>query len=278
MQKSTMSQSRSWEQSVRAWRIESKAAGLSPRTIHLRTYYLTRWQRICKHPAETSRGELLAFIATDGWAPETRRSVRSALVSFYGWYYRDDPMSDPARTLPTVKVPIGLPRPAPDDCIRTALAGATPDVWLMILLGAVNGMRRGEITMVRREDLDGQHLRIMGKGGRERVVWTPEIVASTIRSRPPGYLFTDHYHRSRTGRPMTAGHIGKLISRMLPEGTTPHQLRHAAATELHEQGCSMEEIRKFLGHASISTTQRYVLTYDHRTAAATARAAQRFAA
>jgi site-specific recombinase XerD len=59
---------------------------------------------------------------------------------------------------------------------------------------------------------------------------------------------------------LSPGYVGRLVSEVLPDGVVPHQLRHAAASAWHALGLDIAEIRVLLGHASIATTQRYVLT------------------
>jgi integrase len=260
------------------------AAGVSAGTIRLRLYHLRCWERVCPSPTSATRDALVAYLGSSTrWSPEYRRSIRSSLVVFYDWLTyqvnegRDGDLprwQNPAARLPKVRVPVGLPRPAGDEQVRAALADAPPRVWLMIMLGVVGGLRRAEIARVRGSDLTGRHLLVHGKGGRVRVITLPAWLAARVAAAGPGWVFPS----PDPDRPLTPGHVGVLISRALPAGVTPHQLRHAAATELLEQGLTTLEIRDFLGHASVTTTQRYVQVRDRRTAAATERSAARFLA
>ncbi|HST80170.1 MAG TPA: site-specific integrase, partial [Kineosporiaceae bacterium] len=275
-----------WDIALRNWRTEQAAAGIAATTVRLWAYYLTRWARTCKRPAAATRAGILEFLARPSWAPNTRKSARSALISFYAWMWTEGLLppnpdgtaaANPAGRLPAVHAPVGQPRPASDEAIAVGLAGASARVWLMIMLGAVGGLRRAEISRVHRDDLDGLRLRVHGKGGKTRTIDLPEVIAARIREAD-GWVFanTDVRHPTYIGQPLTADYVGTLISRVLPKGVTPHQLRHAAASHLYALGVPMEEIQIFLGHAMINTTMIYTLVRPKHTAAATDRAAARF--
>lgn len=256
------------------WRTELQATdGAAAGTIRLRESYLRRFARVCSSPQFATRDAILAWLAPQHWEPETRKSARGAFVSFYGWYYEQGCIpDDPAANLPTVSVPPADPRPADPADVAAALRDARPREWLMVMLGAVEGMRRAEIAIAHSSDLRGNVLQIHGKGRRRRQLTLPAVIVRAIRARVAdlgeGYLFP-----SPLGGPLTPGHVGKLISRALPDGTTPHQLRHYAASQLRDMGVPIEEIQVFLGHAVITTTMRYTAVKPRAVAAASARAA-----
>ena len=262
-----------WASATQKWRTELIASGVSRGTIELRLSHLRRWQRVCPHPWSATRDSLLAFLSATHWAPEYRRSVRSTFRVFYGWAYKERLIGvNPADDLPKVRVPVSEPRPAPDDAIRQALKKADNRQALMLLLAAACGLRRAEVAAVHTGDLSDGLLRVKGKGGRTRVVAVPPNLGRMISACPDGWLFPNG-----AGSHYTSAHVGVLLRRILPCGVTPHMLRHAAASALHDQGLDYFELRRFLGHASISTTQRYVFIHDRRLQAATIAAAARLA-
>lgn len=270
----TRSNMDTWETAVPAWLEELRAGGDSEGTIHLRITHLRWWARICPTPWAATRPALIAFLGCERWAPETRRSVRSSLRGFYGWAYIEGHIdTNPALRLPTVRIPMAEPRPAPDEAIRIALTKADDRQTFMLLLGACGGLRRKEIACVHSRHLEGDDLRVRGKGGRERVIALPPALARRIRAQGAGWLFPNGFNGH-----LTSAHVGVLLRRILPTAITPHMLRHAAASALHDEGLTMYELRRFLGHASIATTQRYVYIRDQRIAAATRAAARRFVA
>lgn len=252
--------------------MEMKAAAYSPRTIGLRAAHLQHFAD-GGHPAPfaVSRTDLIAFLGRRRWKPETRKSYRSSLVGFYGWAEDAGHIGvSPAARLPKVHVPPPVPRPADDDVIVRALALAPARTLLMIRLMAEAGARRAETARVHSRDLELRGLRLHGKGGKDRVVPIPADLRSTLSGLPPGWVFP-----SCQGGHIGAGYVGKLVSAVLPAGTVPHMLRHAAATAWHDAGLDIADIRPLLGHESVSTTQRYVFVRSDKARQAVERAARR---
>ncbi len=268
-----------WYRATLKWQQELRAAGRSPETIRTWTHYVNGWARVCRSPDAATRDALVAYLARDGWEPETRKSARTALRSFYRWGHEHGGLAtDPAAGLPAIHVPTAEPRPAPEEAIQVALARSDRRQRLMILLAAVYALRRGEISRINLRDLDGPALTVHGKGGRRRVVMLNPGLAEVVRARCAtagfgGWLFPSagpdgHY---------TAAHVGVLVRRALPDGYTCHQLRHAAASALHEAGLDWGELSQLLGHSRVSTTQTYTRLIPHRTNAATTDLLRRFA-
>jgi integrase len=261
------------------------ATGTAAGTIRLREHYVRRFGRDSRtSPLFADRDDIIEWLGSmRHWMPETRKSARDALVAFFTWAHgtperpgwRPD---NPATGLGSISVPPADPRPANPDEVAVSLRAAEPRVWLMLMLGAVEGMRRAEITVADTRDLRGNLLQIEGKGRRRRQVPLPDLLVRAIRDieaeRGPGPLFPNPL----TGQPMTPGHVGRLMSRALPAGTTPHQLRHLAASDLWERGVPIEEIQLLLGHASIITTKRYTAVTLRLVPTASSAAADRLVA
>lgn len=255
-----------WETAVVAWRVELRAAGRPATSVRLLCHYVRDFARTTPTPQEATRADLLAYLAGHQWAPETLKSARSSLRAFFAWATAEGLLeTDPAARLPAIRIPQAEPRPADDAAIHLALAAADDRTRLMVLLGAVGGMRRAEIAQVHSDDLRGDDLLVHGKGNKQRTVGLDPVLAGLLRGLPPGWAFP-----SRQGH-LTPGTVGVLITRTLPAGTSPHQLRHAAASALYEDGIGLLELRAFLGHTSVATTQRYVKIKTARTTAAMAR-------
>jgi integrase/recombinase XerC len=135
-----------------------------------------------------------------------------------------------------------------------------------------SGLRVGELTALSLSDLDlgTGMVRVLGKGGKERMVpigsKAVEALNSYLTRRgelmgkgepTPQYLFLNH----RGGR-LTARSVGRMIKKYLLQGgivkeTTPHTFRHSFATHLLDAGADLRGIQELLGHASLSTTQKY---------------------
>jgi integrase/recombinase XerD len=127
------------------------------------------------------------------------------------------------------------------------------------------GLRLGETCHLRVEDIDSQRMviRVRGKGRKERLTVLSPRLLEVLRAywrlaKPKDWLFPGYpptrpvtvdtarnvFHRART----TAG---------LPQGYTPHSLRHSFATHLLDAGIDLVLIQNLLGHTSIRTTSRY---------------------
>jgi integrase/recombinase XerC len=135
----------------------------------------------------------------------------------------------------------------------------------MLLYGC--GLRIDEALGLNRRaaPLEDQ-LRIRGKGNKERVVPVLPAVADAIAK----YLAACPYPLGRDdplfvgarGKRLQAGVVQRQMRKLraylgLPETATPHALRHSFATHLLSSGADLRAIQELLGHASLSTTQRY---------------------
>lgn len=260
---------------VGEWRRWLVAAGRPETTVKLRVYQLTRFCESHPEPLACSTDALVAWLAGQGWSPETRRSWRAALIGFYRWAVATGRLDQsPAEHLPVVRVPSKSARPVPESVLADALTRATSRVRLMMDLASRVGLRRGEIARVQADDLqqvwDGWTLLVHGKGARERVVPVPADVARRIvRRARGGWLFpgADHGH-------LSAHRVGDLVAAALPGRWTCHSLRHRFATRAYTaSGGNLLAVQRLLGHAKPETTQIYVALDVSELRAATAWAA-----
>ena len=133
----------------------------------------------------------------------------------------------------------------------------------MVRLAAELGMRRREVALVHTRDLiqqdDGWSLVVHGKGARIRVLPLHDELASELRMLPDGYAFP-----SRTGGHITPGHVGKIVTALLPQGVTMHALRHRFATRAYAMTKDVFVVQQLMGHAKPETTRRYVEVADDR--------------
>ncbi len=244
---------------INSWSEWMRAAGRPETTIGLRTYHVRRvMAEVGASPWSLTTDELVSYLASKGWAAETRRSYRASLRGFYAWAQASGRRGDsPADLIPPIKLPRSVPRPVPEGYFDQALAAAGEREWLMLQLAGVCGLRRGEIAQVRCEDLEedltGWSLRVKGKGGHVRMVPLPDVLATRIRAAGPGWLFPS----PKGSGPLTAAHVGVLVSRLLPEGWTCHTLRHRCATKAYASNRDLRAVQELLGHAKPETTAIY---------------------
>jgi integrase/recombinase XerC len=175
------------------------------------------------------------------------------------------------------KIRPGAPRPVTEDQAHGLLAepGLDPDRedWeavrdeavLTLLYGC--GLRISEALSLKRADAPlGDTLRILGKGSKTRIV----PVLAAVRAAVDAYLAElpfvlapqDALFRAKRGGPLSPRHIQATVQALrgrlgLPDSATPHALRHSFATHLLGAGADLRAIQELLGHASLSTTQRY---------------------
>lgn len=229
------------------------AGGKRRSSTYIRTRYL---HRLARHVdlLGASEADLVAWMGAHRWAPETRRSVRSSLLCFYTWAQVHELRADnPVVNLPPVRVPPPCPRPVSDSALRAARMRAGANGRLMLDLGALAGLRRAEIAGLRRDDVDGDLVRVRGKGGRVRVIPVPAELAARLLACPPGPVFP-----GRFGGCVCPDHVGRTLSRLLGEGLTAHSLRHRYATRAYAGTRDILALQELLGHSSPETTRRYV--------------------
>lgn len=265
----------------------------SPRTVRAYGDDVERWlDFLVRHlggapDAEALKrltaGDLRAFMASrraDGLSSRSLARNLASVRAFHRFLERRKDIANAAlMQVAAPKQPRTLPRPIAAEAAQQTLmeAGATGrglagEPWerardeavLTLLYGA--GLRISEALALTGADAAVSALRVTGKGGRERVVpLLPAIGAAIARYmtlcpfpiEKSGPLFL-----SKTGKPLGPRPIQKLMETLriqlgLGPGATPHALRHSFATHLLQNGGDLRAIQDLLGHASLSTTQRY---------------------
>jgi integrase/recombinase XerC len=221
----------------------------------------------------------LAAEAAGGAANVTRARHLAAVRTFFRWLARRQTVENPALKLiatPRAKrpVPKALAPPQARAVAREAgemsdraLVQARDTALFTLLYGS--GLRIAEALAldVRDAPLPGADgaLRVMGKGSKERVVPVLPVVrqamAAWLAVHPDPLPASPLFIGVRGARldPAVAQRTMRLFRRLsgMPEHATPHALRHSFATHLLEGGADLRSIQELLGHASLSTTQRY---------------------
>lgn len=211
----------------------------------------------------------------------TRARRLAALKSFYAFLTRRGVLAaNPARRVKTPRLPQRLPRAVPVDeafALMDApdaekLLEARDAAMLEVLYGG--GLRVAELVGLDVKDVDRASgvVRVLGKGNKERLcplhpgvferldAWLArrqEILAGPGKKKAPEALFLNFRGGRLTTRSVQR-HLARYVQRLaLNRKVTPHALRHSFATHLLAGGVDIRSIQELLGHASLSTTQRY---------------------
>lgn len=228
---------------------------------------------------EASADDLREFLASDGWRPASRARKAAAIRSFYRRRaVLGLATNDPSSSLAGPRLKSNLPRTLTIEEVGRLLAApqATPGglrdrALLETIYGA--GLRASEALALRLQDLDleGGFVRVLGKGGKERVVPLGRKAIEAIRvynarGRPQlggaGRLKAPELFLNTRGRRMSRQALHESVKRYarqagLPEDVSTHTLRHCFATHLLEGGADLRAVQEMLGHADLSTTQIY---------------------
>lgn len=258
-----------WRVWMHGYTTAMKAADRSPNTIRLHCHYLARLARRHPDPSTVTTDDLRTFLADHDWKPETRKSARGVIRSFYRWSFGIGLITDnPALMLDPIRVPRAMARPAPESVVASVCASAERPIQLMAMLAAYAGLRCIEIAQVHETHLLGDVLRVVGKGRKVREV---PVVHPGLLSRLEavrGWAFP-----GRIDGHLSPGHVSRLVSRALPDGWTAHTLRHRMATTAYAGTRDLLAVGAVLGHSRPETTQRYVRLPDDALRAAVTAAA-----
>jgi site-specific recombinase XerD len=256
----------SWEAPLQEFRAYLRSIGRPPTTVRTRMAQLRRFARdnARLRPYEATFEDLVEWLAEKRWSPETRRAARSALRTFYAWAKDTGRMrKNPARKLPVIRRGTHAPRPTLDHELHAALAAADPLERMAIRLAVELGLRRSEVVLVHSRDLlqigGDWHLRVHGKGNRERMLPLTAGMLGALRSFGDGWVFPGGIDGH-----MSPHYMGLRVSALLPAGVTMHSLRHRFATKAYNVDHDVFSVQMLLGHASPATTRQYVKVDDSR--------------
>jgi len=219
----------------------------------------------------------LSHLRQIGLTPTSIARRFSAVRGFFRYAERNEVFKNAAiGNVRTPKLPQSIPKPltvSETKAMQEALPQLDARPWVqardlaIILLLYGCGLRISEALSLNRRDVPmGEALHIRGKGGKERLVPVLSVVeeaAEEYLSLCPHFLDADDplfvgIRGKRLNARIIQGQLQRLRAALgLPETATPHALRHSFATHLLGGGGDLRTIQELLGHASLSTTQRY---------------------
>lgn len=233
-------------------------------------------------PASLDRTAIRSFLGASharGLSRATAARRLSAVRTFLRYLRREELLQgDPGALVPTPKREVRMPAHLSEQEIALLLAqpaGNDPlgrrDRAILEMFYA-SGLRLSELAGLDLDDvnLTAKMVRVLGKGGKPRLVPfngstasavraylkdRPQVARDARRERDPLFL---NYRGSR----LTTRSIDRLVRRYVAAcsarlGISPHALRHSFATHLLQRGADLRVIQELLGHSRISTTQRY---------------------
>lgn len=225
-------------------------------------------------PGGVDRVLLRRYVAHLSARRYAKRSIArkvAALRRYFRWVARTGRIpADPSINLSAPRGEGRLPRVLRQDELSVLLDAPGPaalggdpvvrmrdDAVLELLYGS--GLRVGELCSLNPTDLDLERARatVWGKGGKQRVVPLSEPAVAALRAwlahRPePAVLFVNG-----RGHRLTPRDVRRVLDRRAVSPTHPHALRHTFATHLLDGGADLRVVQELLGHADLSTTQRY---------------------
>jgi integrase/recombinase XerC len=247
------------------------------------------------HPSQLDREALRGFLSQlhkQGQSRATAARKLAAVRTFLRYLRREEAIDDdPGALVATPKRDVRMPAHLSEKemaALLEAPAGDTAlsrrDVAILELFYA-SGLRLSELVGLDVEDvnLSAKMVRVLGKGGKQRIVPFNGTTAKAIRAylndrealvraaaaqrgdrsrqadrrarRDPMFL---NYKGGR----LTVRSVDRLVRRYVAAtnartGISPHALRHSFATHLLQRGADLRAIQELLGHARLSTTQRY---------------------
>ena len=267
---------------TRLSRYLATVAGLRPRTVRSYLGDIRGYLQFAgtDQPEELGREELMQrFLVSRfkaGLSPETISRNRSALRKL-GEFLRLEGhcRENPALGLSTPKLGRKLPPYIGQPLVerlweilcREKEFGPRERAIFALLYST--GLRVAELAALTLSDVDlrkGEVRVRQGKGGKDRIVPLAgrarlELARYLREERPKLRPKDDHLFLNRRGRPLSTRSIQKLMRRLShwldTAGITPHSLRHAFATHMLEQGADLRTIQELMGHARLTTTERY---------------------
>lgn len=238
-------------------------------------------KRAAPGPAQVSvltvRGYLAALYKR-GVGKATVARKLAVLRSFFQYLLREGEIAvNPARQLATPRQAKPLPRFLTADQATRLVLLPRGEGWIVQRDRAILetlyscGVRNAELVALQKGDIDFEAgmVKVFGKGRKERLVPIGQKAVDALRR----YLNTCPFHSeflfmNHRGGGLTVRSICRIVKKYMLQidkpSLSPHSLRHSFATHLLEGGADLRSVQELLGHASLSTTQRYThLQMDH---------------
>ncbi len=190
--------------------------------------------------------------------PRTIAKKLSALRSFFEWL-REAGYRFRTKGADSIQTPKSLPKPVSNQQIQAALEASSSEDRLILWMLYGLGLRIAELANLEIVDITPGWIRVTGKGDKSRMVPVLPTLQRLIEAhlnthQPKRFLFEKRQTR------LSENQLRYRLSRLFKKvglTVTPHQLRHAFATELLNGGARISDVSELLGHAQLGTTEIY---------------------
>ena len=198
----------------------------------------------------------------------------SSLRTFYNYLVNHNVIkTNPFNRVSNPKKEKKLPTYLYEDEIRDILDNLSDeDIYkrrdrLIMELFYSTGMRLNELSNISLNDINGDEIKVLGKGSKERIVYLDKVAKRLLND----YLDNDRREfkpidsyliLNKDGKRLSNRSIENIVNHIIKEASikkhvTPHTIRHSFATHMLNNGCDLKVVQELLGHESLSTTQIY---------------------
>jgi len=260
---------------VEAFLLTKQVAGCTSTTLKAYRCWLDQLVTFTGEPSALTVRAFFARLQERGLSPSRQHQAYRTLKTFFRWCVATGVLREDLLRGLTMRTPKTLPDVPTDDELRLVLL-ACPDTLeglrnrVVLLVLADSGLRASELLHLLVEDWRASDRGLFvraGKGRKDRVAFIGPTTTRALKiwlahhpqPTPEAFLFTD-----RQGWPLKYRHLVQILHRLsvkagLPTHRRlhPHALRHFAATSWLRGGVGLDEVRRLLGHESLSTTLRY---------------------
>ncbi|MBD5303245.1 MAG: tyrosine-type recombinase/integrase [Bacteroides sp.] len=229
-------------------------------------------------PGSVTTGDIRAWLTSIAHheSPLTLRRKTQSLRAYFRFLLKRGAIkSNPAADVTLAKAPKHLPEFVKESEIEEIVENYNPDDFhsvrnhIVMLLLYSTGIRREELRTITDADIDFslKEVKVLGKRSKQRNIPLPPELLEEIRHWQS--VRDNRYPDLPTPRPLIAGPSGALsrsaiygiVREALASSSamrkSPHVLRHTFATAMLNNGASLDSVKEFLGHSSLSTTQIY---------------------
>ena len=249
--------------------------GLSPHTVEAYSHdiYTFLGQLDVSSLEEVEQNHIIAFLGKmkqKGYASSSMSRALIAVKVFFRFLVREQILKrNVAHTLESPKLWQLIPEVLSQTEVERLLAQPKPETELGARDRAIlevlyaSGLRVSELCGLRVNDVDDTYVRVVGKGGKERLVPIGRRAIEAVDR----YLLFPRKERAalfltKGGKPLDRITVWKRVKALavqagITKNISPHTLRHSFATHLLDHGADLRVIQEMLGHSNIATTDRY---------------------